>query len=297
MRKTRTNTSETYPSSIRMAEIKKSRYGWADADRSSPGELRMVPVDELRVDRDSYQRELQSDGKRTRLAATFNWVSCGVLIVARRADGTLWIVDGQHRWEAARTRGDIESLPCVIFDIASIQGEAKAFLQSNTERRALRVFEQFRAQVAESDPIAMELKGMFDAAGRVPAGGCGGAPGRTIACVGACRKCMSSDPMVFRRIWPLVLDLCQGESIDSRLLYGLWTLERRLIGRSVLDPVLQRRLLTAGREAILRAIGESCAYHHRGGEVYYARGILKLLNHRARIAIRMKGSGEQDTAE
>ena len=45
-------------------------------------------------------------------------------VVARRSDGGLYVVDGQHRMAAAILRRDIGQLPCVISSYASAGDEA-----------------------------------------------------------------------------------------------------------------------------------------------------------------------------
>jgi len=289
----------TYPS-LSESGAKVRRYGWADvASGTSPAELAMVPLELLHVDHASYQRDLRGKGKRLRMAANFNWIACGALIVARRPDGSLWIIDGQHRWEAARSRGDIPSLPCVIFDVGEIEAEAKGFIGANVDRQPLRVSERIQAQVTANDPVAIELVGLLSACGReVRAKNTGGVSAKDSAPAGACYSNLAKYRDVFLRVWPLIVELSDGAAMDSRIVSGLVTLERRLLDvRSVMEPILRRRLLVAGRQSVLRAIGEACAFYHRGGEGVYARGMLRLLNYRAKNSIRMKGEEPEEDVE
>jgi hypothetical protein len=71
---------------------------------------------DLKID-PSYQRSIEIGTSQTlirRIAMFWDWSLCQPLAVARRADGALMVVDGQHRLAAARLRGDIYDLPCVI---------------------------------------------------------------------------------------------------------------------------------------------------------------------------------------
>src|ERR1051326_3709263 len=121
------------------------RYKWVS--RNQQGELAYVSKHRLLVD-DRYQRAL-NDAKRLRIASKWNWAACGVLLVARRKDGRLYVIDGQHRWAAAMSRADITDLPVAIFDLSgSIEDEATDFLIANKERKPLTGVESFKAQIA-----------------------------------------------------------------------------------------------------------------------------------------------------
>jgi ParB-like chromosome segregation protein Spo0J len=67
----------------------------------------------------------------------WDWSLCQPLAVAKRDDGGLMVVDGQHRLEAARLRGDIEDLPCVVTAYRNAGDEAAAFVALNQQRRPL----------------------------------------------------------------------------------------------------------------------------------------------------------------
>jgi hypothetical protein len=80
---------------------------------------------------------------------------CQPLAVSRRPDGALTIVDGQHRASAAKLRGDIPHLPCVITSYANTGDEAAAFVALNQMRRPLSALDLFKAAVAAEDKEAL----------------------------------------------------------------------------------------------------------------------------------------------
>jgi hypothetical protein len=87
----------------------------------SPPSLEFRTLAELKVD-DTYQRSLETDPSQRlirRIAQFWDWGLCQPLAVARRQDGSLMVVDGQHRLAAATLRGDIAHLPCVITSYAN----------------------------------------------------------------------------------------------------------------------------------------------------------------------------------
>lgn len=79
--------------------------------------IEWIPLNMLSVD-PAYQRSTDNDSSRRLIAsitAKFDWRLCMPLVVSRRADDKLVIIDGQHRWLAACKRDDIDSLPCCLF--------------------------------------------------------------------------------------------------------------------------------------------------------------------------------------
>lgn len=129
--------------------------------------LQYCAVDQLCVD-DRYQRSLeavQSIRLIRRIAANWDWGLCQPLYVARRLDGKLYVVDGQHRWAAAKLRGEIWQLPCVVRSFASTEAEAAAFVALNQERTPLTALQMFRAAIASGDPEACGILAAIEEAG------------------------------------------------------------------------------------------------------------------------------------
>lgn len=126
----------------------------------------MLPS-ELRVD-PTYQRSLENGNSQAlirRMAQHWNWDLCQPLVVARRAGGGLFVIDGQHRLEAARLRGDIGQLPCVVVEYANAKDEAASFVHLNQQRRPLTKIDLFKAAVASDDPEATAIVAAIESAG------------------------------------------------------------------------------------------------------------------------------------
>lgn len=125
----------------------------------SPPTLEWRPCTELQID-PGYQRSILQANSQTlirRIAQFWDWGLCQPLAVARRDDGTLMVVDGQHRLEAARLRRDIAHLPCVITSYANAGDEAAAFVALNQQRRPLTALDLFKAAVAAEDEAALAI--------------------------------------------------------------------------------------------------------------------------------------------
>lgn len=122
---------------------------------------------QLQVD-NSYQRPTDAQASRTlinRIARSWDWRLYQPLVVARRADGNLYVVDGQHRLEAARTRGDIPQLPCVVTSYDSAQEEATAFVAINQQRKPLSQLNLYKAAIASGDADALMIEQLIERAG------------------------------------------------------------------------------------------------------------------------------------
>lgn len=133
--------------------------------------LQNCTLGELEID-PAYQRSIQGQVSQAHiraLARDWNWSLCLPLVVARRvgADSQerLFVVDGQHRLAAARLRGDIYDLPCVVGSYADTTAEAAAFVALNARRRTLGPLDLFRAAVASGDDQAAVMQRLITDAG------------------------------------------------------------------------------------------------------------------------------------
>lgn len=139
--------------------------------------LEWIALAVLNVD-PSYQRSLDPESSKELvrdIARNWDWRLCQPLAVAERPDGSLWIVDGQHRLEGALKRAealakldlpaDVTSLPCVITPVSTTAEEAETFTGLNRKRRSLTAVEIHRAQLVAGDPKAREVADLITGAG------------------------------------------------------------------------------------------------------------------------------------
>lgn len=130
-----------------------------NAPLGSPPTLEWRAVGELLID-PTYQRSVDTGPSQSlirKIAMFWDWGLCQPLAVSRRPDGALTIVDGQHRASAAKLRGDIPHLPCVITSYRSAGDEAAAFVALNQLRRPLSALDLFKAAVAAEDKEALTI--------------------------------------------------------------------------------------------------------------------------------------------
>lgn len=125
--------------------------------------LQYCAPDQLQVD-PGYQRSLETGTSQTlirRIAMFWDWGLCQPLVVARRADGGLYVVDGQHRLAAARLRDDIWQLPCVVASYRNAAEEAASFVALNRERRPLSALNIFHASLVAEDEEAVAIAALI----------------------------------------------------------------------------------------------------------------------------------------
>lgn len=145
-----------------------------DKDRFKAARGRMPTLQfcrpiELHID-PSYQRDIRTGASEAlieKIARNWNWDLCQPLTVARRQSLTeqLFVIDGQHRLAAARRRGDIDQLPCVIVAYADAAEEAATFVALNRARRPLKAIDVFKAAVASGEKEALQVLALIEAAG------------------------------------------------------------------------------------------------------------------------------------
>lgn len=133
----------------------------------APPSLEQIPVGRLSVD-PAYQRA--TDGAASRriifgMVRQWDWALCQPLVVARREDGSLLIIDGQHRHAGALERGDIPFLPCVVIASLDRAGEARTFVELNTRRQKLTQSEVFHGMLAAGDADARAVADLIAATG------------------------------------------------------------------------------------------------------------------------------------
>lgn len=129
--------------------------------------IEWIHLARLMVD-NAYQRSTDNEASRRLIAsitAKFDWRLCAPLVVSRRADDTLTIIDGQHRWMAACRRDDIPQLPCCVFRYENREEEARMFILANRARKPMNRLDDYFAALAAADEDALEMQQLVTDAG------------------------------------------------------------------------------------------------------------------------------------
>lgn len=117
------------------------------------GTLESVPIDSLKFDH-VYQRDLSASHVQ---AMAENWDPrvAGAIVVNRRPNGELQVIDGQHRTAAAKTAGETNIL-ALVFDDLNQRTEAGMRVKGNV-RKTDNPQEKFRARVAAGEKKAIAI--------------------------------------------------------------------------------------------------------------------------------------------
>lgn len=139
-----------FPTWLREAQ-KHSTATWATS---------ILPLSTLRPMRiDESERGYQRPINKPRvddLTDKFDGGEARELYVSKRADGSCWILDGQHTWAALINVG-ITEWPCRVFFNLSIAEEAYRFAQYQSNTRRIPPVVQFNAEVVAGDVTAQAL--------------------------------------------------------------------------------------------------------------------------------------------
>lgn len=259
------------------------RYGWAT--HGSPPELRFVPANEIRFDPSTSQREDDevSSGKIIELRKAWSWPAAGVILCARRPDGSLYAFDGQHRVLAARGRSDTSMIPCAIYDIVTAEEEALAFYMANCNRRNVSAFTKHRilrnakdTRALNSDAILRDAGCVFVRRASKPnEASCTTVPAELL-------KLMCRSAVV--RAFHLARIACETDNrpIKAELVKGFGYLVQRVDGAMRSDR-FESCVRNAGSVQLMRAVANRKSSAAKSSNKLFGEAMLEVLNYRLRI--------------
>jgi hypothetical protein len=232
--------------------------------------------------------EYQSDHDPARvkwLVSNYRAREVGTIVVSRRPDGSLVIVDGQHRVLALRELG-IEVVRAEIHDGLSIVEEANLFEDLNANRRRPTVFDLFRSRVAGERPDALQVAAIAAEYGYTfRRGGALSRSANHIQAVGAVEAIFrQGGPQLLRGVLSITSGPWAGhsEGLEGQMLRGVAMFLRTDMGNPVDLPrlfhVLGRRppiAILADARAIAIATGRAGATN---GYMPYVLAIQKVYN-------------------
>ena len=254
-------------------------------DRNMPGNMAYVGVNVLYCDT-TYQRPLRGS-KARRIGKDWQWRRCGVLIVEKRADGTLWVVEVQHRLEAARIAG-LADVPCIIFPSLGIAHEAGDFLGANVDRKPLSSSERYIAAVVANEETAQIAKSVMDELGLYY----NSHPRATnsIGCVGQLRDMAKDGREVLKRVLYVshMAALVDNIPVDTNLLKALYWLNKNM-QEPIDDPRFVGRLQQLGAKVLLRAGFVAVELSGKGGDRVRGIAVLQEVNKGRRKKFSLKG--------
>ncbi len=125
----------------------------------------LVPLGALNVDM-TYQKELNLGWAR-KIARDFDPAVFEEPQVSKRADGSYWLLDGQHRCRGLRELGmpDDHPVRCKVRTGLTVSDEAAIYWKLNKLRKNTKAVETFKAQLAAGDPRAKAIEEVVRRAG------------------------------------------------------------------------------------------------------------------------------------
>jgi hypothetical protein len=265
------------------------QYGWTVQDK--PGEFALINKYNLEIDA-AYQRQ-QLNSKVIGIAQKWSWIALNTITVAKRGD-KYFVIDGGHRVMAARRRSDVHELPCMVFCVDDVVGEARGFLNINTARKAMTTTDRFNALLLIQDPAAVLVKELADEYGRQ----IGSDSSSGLRAIATCLRWAKLDGKMFRYMFPIIsgASTVSGTSITEILVDGLMYIERCQPTFPVLSlPFWQNRIWSIGSTELCNQAKSAAAYYKRGGAKVWADGMLKALNKGVRENKRLKIEKEFDS--
>lgn len=118
-----------------------------------------IPVKLLKIDHDMYQRPLQKSFKH--LLDNWDNDKCDPITVNYRSDGFYYVINGQHRTEAAKAKG-INQIVCDVFVGLTLKEEADLFAGQYDGTTKLNPIDSYRANIIRREEIDTLIKEVCD---------------------------------------------------------------------------------------------------------------------------------------
>lgn len=266
----RTNETVTMPKGGVMH--KQDKMGWTTVDE--PGVPFLANKMDLDVDM-TYQRSMVSQARVMEIARQWSYVACGSIICAERADGKLYVIDGQHRVLASLKRSDIVELPCLVFKSKGSDQEAHAFFRANCTRGNVSPYDKLRALLAAGDKLSRDAVTLMDEQGYKPSGS-GGGP-NSVKCISTFVAAMRSNPNVLRRVWPLIAKLHDGIGIKKTVFDAIIYIGK-FGSEDIASTDWERRILKQGLHRIESNIDRAIMLLQRSNPKLVAQAALEVIN-------------------
>lgn len=121
-----------------------------------------ISVDRLNTDY-SYQRDLAENRVR-KITKEFSPDLLGIITISQREDGRLFIIDGNHRVEAAK-RCKVPQLFAEVFIGLTREQEAELFVKLNSGQKSPSFNDKLRAKIEAKDPQSVAYLDILNASG------------------------------------------------------------------------------------------------------------------------------------
>lgn len=211
-----------------------------------------LTVDEIFAD-STYQRPFDIVRAR-KMAHTWDRRLAGVIEVSDRGERTcprFAVIDGQHRWRAAKCLTDPPVIVANVHEGLTIQDEAILFDKLNRQRKKVNAFEHYKARLAAGDWIVGRIQAVLDKhklkVDPAPVDG-------NVGCVGTLERVAEIDDALLDETLQLIGQIWgkRRDALDAPIIHGTALILHRLrdeidlarLGDALLD-VMPRHLATS----------------------------------------------------
>jgi hypothetical protein len=242
---------------------------------------------------DAYQRGIIRQQKLKEMLASWNWPACGTLSVARRKNGSFYVIDGQGRAKVIREKfGDKAQADCMVWEIQDARIEALIFLLIQ-KRENIAALDKYRVELLAGNPRAMFVDKVLAESGVELAYASGP---RKLACVDLLMNWASNVPDEMERLMPMIGNWSREGGLIRNFLVSLMYIERRMYeGKSLTDPRWRNRLNELGPAALQAAANRPKLLggpHNSARE--WANSVLDVMNKGLRRKLRIRATLTED---
>jgi len=119
----------------------------------------VLDVKKLSID-PTVQGALQSR-RVEKIVKDFREEQVGILIISRRVNGDLVVLDGFHRSTALKRLG-VEKVMCQVYEGLSLKEEAEKYLYLNKERKQPRAIDDYKVSLVAGDQTILRVQGILE---------------------------------------------------------------------------------------------------------------------------------------
>lgn len=215
-----------------------SRYSY-DLPNHSVRLVDAQPIADIQV-HEGAQRALDS-GRAKRMSENLVPSALGTVLLSERVDGSLWVVDGQHRLAACRLAG-VTHVRAEIHEGLDVAGEATLFMLKNREGVKPNILDECKVGFNAGLPLFVDVHNTLDKFGLK----LGPAPSTNIiaAAAGVVRVVNAGGPELLERTLSVIVNAWPNGSKErwDGLLIGAVSSFLEKHGEQVDDEELSKRL-------------------------------------------------------
>ena len=278
-KETKVKISELVSNVAQSGKLKKEHYSWEEISDTVRHEV--LNISDINIP--DYQRGEASRKSTIAKARSYSNAASGACVVARRTDGTYWIVDGLQRTLSRAIRGDASTVDCMVFDSEGEKHEARIFKLCNIGRVNVSAIHKYKVSVTAGDEPDVSIeRWLSDNGMRID-------DGQHKNCVGFISHLKQNwqlDSEAAKRALLFCREVESGQ-LDGQVFVGACTLIRHGVN---VEQYAEKIVLLGGRATLLRDINAvAIELGVSKNWTVCAHGILKSINHKKRNKVKMTG--------